>query len=279
MHISEEKIAGFQKYIFDWYATNKRDFPWRKTRDPYAILISEVMSQQTQIERIVEKYVQWLLRFPTVADLAGARVADILPFWLGLGYNRRALHLHETAQILMQSNSGIFPRQKDKLLALPGIGTYTADALLCFAFDQQTAVIDTNVRKVILLYFYPPEGRQQIRMDAGRQKEIRNIATVLLPKHKAYVWNQALMDYAAKELKKEKISGTKQSPFAGSDRYYRGKIIKHVLRVGQIPFCGLGPLIKKDYTRKDEEWLKKLVKTLEREGFITVMKNNVKIRS
>src|SRR5260221_6037221 len=205
MHmISKQKITSFQKQILDWYAKNQRDLPWRRTRDPYRILISEVMSQQTQLSRLMPKYLAWLEKFPTVHDLAQAKISDVLHSWSGLGYNRRALNLKKTAEIISKQYHGEFPHSEKDLLSLPGIGEYTARAVLCFAFDQQIAVVDTNVRKVILTRF------------AVSEKEISEIAGVLLPVGKAYEWNQALMDYAAAVLKKEKIPIPKQSKFIGS---------------------------------------------------------------
>src|SRR6266702_3590233 len=151
--ITDAKIAAFQTYILNWYHENQRDLPWRKTRDPYAILISEVMSQQTQLSRVVPKYEAWMKKFPTVQDLAQSSVAEVLEYWSGLGYNRRALNLKKAAEKNIHKFSGIFQQNEKDLISLPGIGTYTARAVLCFAFDQQVAVVDTNVRKVILTKF------------------------------------------------------------------------------------------------------------------------------
>jgi A/G-specific adenine glycosylase len=267
MQLSDKEIMDFQKKIFDWYAKHQRDLPWRKTRDPYAILISEVMSQQTQITRVVAKYHEWMKRFPTVEHLAGASISEVLGLWSGLGYNRRALNLKKTAEIIYQEYQGAFPQTEKKLLVLPGIGNYTARALLCFAFDQQVAVIDTNVRKVILTQFTVEE------------KDIATIAEVLLPIGKAYSWNQALMDYAAAVLKKEKIPIPKQSKFIGSHRYYRGQVLKMLLQKRQIAVDEIGLLINQNYHVNDEEWLQKLLKELEKEGFIRVKKNLIMLVS
>jgi len=190
--ITDRKIALFQNKILDWYHENQRDLPWRKTRDPYRILISEVMSQQTQLSRVALKYEAWVKKFPTIKRLALANVSEVLHYWSGLGYNRRALNLKKTAEIIVKQYKGEFPREEKELLSLPGIGKYTAGAVLCFAFDKQIAVVDTNVRKVILTQFSTAE------------KDVAEIAEKLLPQGKAYEWNQALMDYAAEVLKKKK---------------------------------------------------------------------------
>ena len=136
-----------QNELLAWFAENGRDLPWRRTRDPYAILVSEVMLQQTQVARVLERYPQWLERWPTAAALAAAPAADVLRAWSGLGYNRRALNLQNAARRVVEL--GEFPRAIDELERLPGIGPYTARAIACFAFDAQVTALDTNVRRVL----------------------------------------------------------------------------------------------------------------------------------
>lgn len=257
--LSEQQILSFQSKILDWYAVNQRDFPWRKTRDPYAIFISEVMSQQTQINRVLAKYQEWLQSFPTVTALARASNVDVLRLWSGLGYNRRALNLKKAAEIIAQQYEGNFPRSEHLLLSLPGVGPYTARAILCFAFDEQIAVVDTNVRKVILVEF--PEINDV-------PKAIEMAAAQLLPQGHAYEWNQALMDYSSSVLKKEKIPIPKQSTFIGSHRYYRGQVLKQLLHKEHIAVAEIGGLIKKDFSSEDEPWLHALLEELTTEGFI-----------
>jgi len=162
--LSPQKIKQFQQHILDWYAQHKRDLPWREVpvgtsleQKAYRVLVSEVMSQQTQIGRVVPKYEAWLEAFPTVQDLAEAQVGEILRLWSGMGYNRRALNLKKTAEVIVRDYDGKFPQDEKELLKLPGIGEYTARALLCFAFDKQVAVVDTNVRKVILVELCHPD--------------------------------------------------------------------------------------------------------------------------
>ena len=221
MHISEQRIKEFQQKILSWYSENKRDLPWRKMRDPYNILISEVMSQQTQLSRVIPKYETWMKCLPTVQSLASASVTEVLTVWSGLGYNRRALYLQKAAQCVVSKFNGRFPEDETLLKTLPGIGEYTAKAMLCFAFDKQVAVVDTNVRKVIVTQFQISHIKLHIS-----NKALQQIADQLLPVGKAYEWNQALMDYSASVLKKEKIPLPKQSKFKDSDRYYRGQIVK-----------------------------------------------------
>lgn len=220
--VKKTEIVQFQRKILTWYEANKRDLPWRGTRDPYRILVSEIMSQQTQIARVIPKYNAWMEAFPTVFELAKASTADVLGHWSGLGYNRRALFLQKCAKTVVERFAGKFPQEKEVLKTLPGIGEYTAAAVACFAFNQQVAVVDTNVRKIILTQF------PHVSSDISPQ-EMQNIADALLPQGKAYEWNQALMDYASAMLKKEKIVVPKQSKFKGSNRYYRGQIVKLLL--------------------------------------------------
>ncbi len=309
--LSPQKIKQFQQHILDWYAQHKRDLPWREVpvgtsleQKAYRVLVSEVMSQQTQIGRVVPKYEAWLEAFPTVQDLAEAQVGEILRLWSGMGYNRRALNLKKTAEVIVRDYDGKFPQDEKELLKLPGIGEYTARALLCFAFDKQVAVVDTNVRKVILVELCHPdrsdsavEGSHPTEQLGGMRfttralptawgrlgfawndnsKEIQSIADQLLPVGQAYDWNQALMDYATHVLKKEKIPIPKQSKFMGSHRYYRGQVLKTLLEKKKISLSKLGVSLKKDY---DSKWLESLVAELRDEGFVTVKENIVEFVS
>jgi len=158
--------------LLAWYGENARDLPWRRTHEPYAILVSEVMLQQTQVTRVVPRYLEWLERWPTVEALAAATPADVIQAWSGLGYNRRAVNLHRCAQAVAER--GGFPRDPGELATLPGIGPYTAAAIACFAFGAQIAAPDTNARRVL--------GRAFPGID------------VPPPPGRAYDWNQALFD-------------------------------------------------------------------------------------
>lgn len=297
MQLSDHTIKAFQKKILSWYQQHKRSLPWRDMSDDislqkraYRILVSEVMSQQTQIQRVVLKYQTWMEKFPTIDSLAAASVADVLQYWSGLGYNRRALNLKKIAEILVREHGEVFPQEEKMLLQLPGIGAYTARAVLCFAFGKQVAVVDTNVRKVILTEVFfrhrEPERRGDLKEIASSQKlfamtdrEIEAIADQLLPEGRAYEWNQALMDYAAAVLKKERIPIPKQSKFIGSHRYYRGQLVKVLLEKRKIPIKDLGIFIKKDYDSHEIQWLSGLINELKNEGFIVVKQENVLLSS
>ncbi len=170
--------------LLDWYRTHRREFPWRRTRDPWGILVVEVMSQQTQIGRVLPRWEAWLDRFPTPADCARADPADVLALWSGLGYNNRALRLRAAAAHIAAEG---WPRTVSGLEALPGVGPYTAAAVACQAFGEQVPTVDTNHRRVISRWVGRPLG--------GR--ELTEAATDLLPVGLAEDWNQALMDLGA----------------------------------------------------------------------------------
>jgi A/G-specific adenine glycosylase len=280
MQLTKKQISDFQEKILSWYEEHQRDLPWRnlpktfsKDERAYRILISEVMSQQTQIQRVVSKYTAWLEKFPTVVALANASIADVLQYWSGLGYNRRALNLKKAAEMIATEYGGHFPDEEKALLALPGIGQYTARAVLCFAFNHQLTVVDTNVRKVILLEILLGNAS----LDTPQQ--IQSIADQLLPLGKAYEWNQALMDYAGSVLKQEKITIPKQSTFLGSHRYYRGQVLKVLLKKGSVKQDELGVLIKKQYAKAEAQWLMDLLEELRKEGFIRIDNEIVRLSS
>lgn len=294
MKIDQDVINSFQKIILDWYKENQRDLPWRKTREPYHIMVSEIMLQQTQVNRVITKFEEWLKRFPTVEDLAKAPVADVLQYWSGLGYNRRALNLKRAAEKIVTEHNGKFPKDEMTLLALPGIGAYTSRAILCFAFDKQVAVVDTNVKKIILTQILKQQyPKQELPLfvslnDAPKkteeykplsEKEFQEIAEQLLPHGHAYDWNQALMDYASHVLKKEKIPIPKQSKFEGSRRQSRGKLLKLLLEKKSVARDEIGPAIKKDYSGNDTAWLQKLLDELQNEGFIEIKNEYILLRS
>lgn len=231
MQLDKSAIRLFQDKIFLWYHEHKRDLPWRQTRDPYKILVSEVMLQQTQVARVIPKYKAWIGRFPDVHQLVAAPLRDVLQYWSGLGYNSRALNLQKTARIVVQEYQGEFPKSTKELLELPGIGKYTAAALACFAFDAQIPVVDTNIRKVITHEFFNGEMPDE--------KTIEATAAAILPAKRASEWNQALMDYSSLSLKNKKIPVVKQSAFLSSDRYYRGQTVKLLIGKKQMDITEL----------------------------------------
>jgi A/G-specific adenine glycosylase len=223
---------AMQDAVLAWYSQNKRDLPWRRTSDPYAILVSEVMLQQTQVARVVPRYLEWVERWPTAGALAAATPADVIRAWSGLGYNRRAVNLHRCAQVVV--GLGGFPREPAELLKLPGIGPYTAAAVACFAFGAQIAAPDTNALRVLERAF------------AGEDVEP--------PPGRAYEWNQALFDLGrevciARRPRCEACPLASQCPsrgrtyaplrrqsrFEGSFRQRRARLLREIAAAGRLP--------------------------------------------
>lgn len=237
-------VTFFQSQILQWYKKNKRDnLPWRYTKNrpilPYEILISEIMLQQTQVSRVLDTFPQFLHAFPTVNHLAKAPLKNVLKKWQGMGYNRRALYLQQCAQKIIMEFDGRIPSDAVLLKTLPGIGPYTAGAVSCFAFNQPAVFLDTNIRKFFIHYFFT-HGRA-----AGKKisdAEIFPIAEKLLYKKNPRVWNYALMDYGALVLsRKPELLSTaknyhKQSPFLGSNRFFRSQIVQYLLKHKHMSF-------------------------------------------
>lgn len=225
MELAQQKIQELQTKILTRYAENGRKLPRRTTQDPYAIHISEVMSQQTQVDRVIPYREKWMHAIPSYQALAELPKSELLTYRSGLGFNSRALRLQECAKVVMNSYQGILPRNKSDLLLLPGIGPYTAGAICAFAYNQEEVVIDTNIRRVLIFLLGLGE---EISI-----KELENIAQQLIPEGRSRDWHNALMDYGAMHLtaRKTKIKSLgKQSKFEGSDREVRGWIMKFLTR-------------------------------------------------
>jgi A/G-specific adenine glycosylase len=189
----EDRIQIFRTILLGWYAQHGRDLPWRHTQDPYHILVSEMMLHQTQVARVIPKYLEWLATFPTFEALALAPVEEVKKLWHPLGYNYRPVRLHQIARIVVNDFGGKLPASFEQLVAFRGIGRYTAGAILCFAFHQDVPIVDTNIRRVIQRVF---DVRGDLTRSAA-QGEIWRWAKVLIPERKAVTFNQAFMDFGA----------------------------------------------------------------------------------
>jgi len=183
-------IRAFQRRLIDWYRKNGRDLPWRRTRDPYAVLVSEVMLQQTQVQRAMLYYDKFLQRYPTVEELAQADEGEVREVWEGLGYYARARNLQRTAQKIVSEHNGRFPKRPEELTALPGIGQYTAGAVLSFAFRRDAAILDTNATRVLKRFFAIPPEQQTTGF-------LWTVARQVTPSGQAHLFNQAIMDLGA----------------------------------------------------------------------------------
>ncbi|MDO8489969.1 MAG: A/G-specific adenine glycosylase [bacterium] len=265
-------IPVFQKTILDWYKKNGRhDLPWRHTSDPYHILVSEVMLQQTQVDRVIPKFISFLRKFPTAEKLSKATTQALLKEWKGLGYNRRALYLQRAAKMITEDFGGTFPCDPAIIETLPGVGHYTARAVAAFAFDAPYAFIETNIRRIFIHFFFP--GSEKVS-DA----DIFPLVEKALWKKSPRVWYGALMDYGACAMKdvsnpnKKSTHYVRQSRFEGSRRYARAKIIdflvgksKNVSKKTLLAFMSTDPLLVPFAIQSE---LENTMSALVREGFI-----------
>lgn len=226
--LSHPTIEEFRKIILDFYRDHRRDFPWRRTSDPYHIVVSEVMLQQTQADRVADKFEEFIRRFPTIGALASAELADVLAAWQGLGYNRRGMMLHGLARKVVSEHGGAVPDTEDELVKLPGIGRATAAAICVYAFNRPLVYIETNIRAVFIHFFFH---------DCGDIADglIRPLVDATLDRASPYHWYSALMDYGTM-LKKIHVNPgrksahyQKQSRFEGSRRQVRGLVLKILL--------------------------------------------------
>lgn len=262
-------ILEFKKTIWSHYKQNKRNLPWRKTRDPYKILVSEIMLQQTQSYRVEPKYKSFLEKFPTVEMLAKARLHVVLQEWQGLGYNRRALYLKKCAETLVKKYSGKFPKDLNTLLELPGIGKATAGDIMAFAWNIPTVFIETNIRSVFIHFFF--KGIEQVS-----DKEILSLVEKTLDAKNPREWYWALFDYGVLLKKtgnpnKKSIHYAKQTKFIGSFRQKRAQVLRFILEK---------PCAKKDVERilgGDNELVEKIISGLEKDGFIKNIKGKLVI--
>ncbi len=261
--LSRKKIIDFQDMIFTWWATNRRDLPWRHTHNPYHILVSETMLQQTQVNRVIQKYTEFLDIYPTLYDMAGSTASDIIRIWKGLGYNKRALYLFKSAQTIRDTYRGVIPNREQDLLTLPGVGKYTARAILVFAYKHDVAMVDTNIRRIITHHFFAGE-KQDDRI-------IQRVADELVPAGRSWEWHQALMDYGALQLqhevpKQKKRTKSSAVPFARTNRFLRGRIID-ALRVAPASEDEITETMMMQYERTSSE-ISHALEGLIRDGMI-----------
>ena len=181
----------FRERLLKWYAQHGRDLPWRKTAEPYEILVSEIMFQQTQVDRVLPKYGEWLTKYPTMEELAEAPLSEVKKTWYPLGYNIRPVRLHSIARESVARYGGTLPKDPERLLSFKGIGRYTAGAIRAFAFREDAPILDTNVMRVLHRVFVG-------KGDPKKQKSaLWNLSEAMIPKGKGYDFNQALMDFGA----------------------------------------------------------------------------------
>jgi A/G-specific adenine glycosylase len=233
--LNADQIEQFQKIIYDFYTSNKRDFIWRENITPYKILVSEIMLQQTQTTRVIPKFENWLLQFPDFASLAQASNHDVLSAWQGLGYNRRGLALGKIAQIVIADHSGQLPNDPIILQTFPAIGPNTAGSICAFAFNNPIVFIETNIRTIYTDTFF--KGQREIS-----DKQLLPLIAQTIDKNNAREWYYALMDYGVylkQNLPRINAASkhyTRQSQFIGSKRQVRGAIIKILTQLKQVDY-------------------------------------------
>jgi A/G-specific adenine glycosylase len=261
--LSPRTVQSFRKLVYDASRKGGRDdLPWRLTRDPYRIMVSEIMLQQTQVARVRTKYEEFLDAFPDVYTLARAPLQEVLTKWQGLGYNRRGIALKRAAEDVVERFGGMLPETTEELRTLPGIGPYTSGAIAAFAFNRPELFIETNIRSVYLhLFFHDMQG--------VADREILPLVEVTLDRDSPREWYHALMDYGVMIKQETANPGrrsahyVRQSAFKGSNREVRSRILKAILAKGAASERDLIAGLE-----CDEERVKKNLADLEREGFI-----------
>ncbi|HXW86005.1 MAG TPA: A/G-specific adenine glycosylase [Candidatus Bathyarchaeia archaeon] len=231
--IYHEMMTSFQKTVWQFYNDHGRSFPWRHIENPYYVMVSEIMLQQTQTDRVIAKYEEFITQFSDIFSLARASLHDVLSAWQGLGYNRRGKFLQQCAQQIVQKYGGIVPEKFEHLIALPGIGKATAGSIPAFAYNMPTIFIETNIRAVFIYHFF---GSMQEVHDG----DIEPLVAATLDQENPREWYYALMDYGVflkkqhKNPNRKSAHYTRQSAFEGSDRQIRGAIIRFLTKKGTI---------------------------------------------
>lgn len=302
--VSIAAIQTFRTKLLTWYKQHGRDLPWRLTHDPYSIMLSEVMLQQTQVNTVIERYNRWLQRFPTLASLADAPTSEVLKEWSGLGYNRRALALHTAAKQIVYERNGKFPNTLEELMQLKGIGKYTASAILSFAFKKPVPIVDTNVKRVLGRIFF---GYKLLAEHINTDEPFWELKQKIVPKNStAYNFNQGIMDFGAticiarkpkcevcpmqkicksypeiltakKDLLRVKQKRTEPLYFGEPRRIWRGRILKLLHDQKNVSLKKLGQLLMLDWDKKRLDWLKDVMKTLEKDGLVVVKNGRVSL--
>jgi A/G-specific adenine glycosylase len=259
---SKSTVKTFRTLVYRYYDEYGRRFPWRNTRNPYRILVSEVMLQQTQVDRVVEKYESFVKRFPDIPALACAPLDEVLSVWKGLGYNRRCLALKRSAELILDEYGCVVPDTLAELIKLPGVGPATAAGIRCFAYGKPALYLETNIRTLFIHLFF--SGRERVH-----DGEILPLLERTLERDDPRNWYFALMDYGAM-LKREvgNLSNrsshyVKQPPFKGSDRQLRGRILELLLANRSQTTKQIANSLREDTGR-----VAKIITSLEWEGFI-----------
>jgi len=273
MIVPQDDVSAFREKIWNYYREYGRYFPWRDTEDPYSIFVSELMLQQTQTERVLKKYEPFIEEFRGYAALAAAPLSRVLEMWSGLGYNRRALGLKQSAEIIHSRYHDCLPSSTEQLLGLPMIGPATAGSLQAFVYNLPSVFIETNIRRVIIHHFF--HGAEQVR-----DNEVLRYVEAVLDRSAPRQWYYALMDYGV-HLKfsipnpnRRSAHYQKQAPFEDSNRQIRGQLLSLLLREKKMP----GADIMKALKRFERDRIEECLQQLESEGFLSAEKEIYRIR-
>ncbi len=298
-----QRVRRARSILLSWYRRHRRILIWRTTTDPYEILVSEIMLQQTQVKRVQEKLPLFLRQFPTVHSLASAPGAAVLRAWRGMGYNNRAIRLRNLARHLVDHHEALVPADLPTLLKLPGVGPYTAHALLCFAFGRRVPVVDVNIRRVLSRLLW----KMRSPADTLDEQSIWRFATAILPRD-ASGWNQALMDIGATICLKRRPqcarcplqsicrsvhlgrlppsrstrSADSEPKYAGLPRrIWRGKLVEHLRSLDDheaVPLRAVGRAIRPGFRSSEVPWLLGVARALERDGIVALLRQGKAIR-
>ena len=286
----DAKVEAVREALISWFEENGRDLPWRRTRDPWRILVSEVMLQQIQVKRAIPFYEAFLKRFATPQALAKAPLAEAIRVWGNLGRYRRVVSLHRTARILIEEFGGEIPSDPEVLVRLPGIGPYTAGAVACFAFERDVAFLDTNVRRVLHRLFLGSD----VPEPAAREKQLLSLAKRMVPRGRGWQWGQSVMEFGALRCTSHKPlcescpldnlcaarpaiwaslaslprAAKATSRYEGSNRYYRGRVLVALREAPEegIPMLELGRCLREGFGEGELSWLHGVVASLEKDG-------------
>lgn len=285
--VDGRRLASGRRALLAWYEPRRRSYPWRKTTDPYKVLVSEVMLQQTQVSRVVPTYRAFVRRFPSIRVLAAARLREVIVAWDGLGYNRRALALSESARLIAREHGGRVPEDPAVLQELPGVGPYTAAAVASIAFGVPRAAVDTNVRRIVARTVDGVDGGE---VGAAR---VRALADEWLDRGDPGAWNQALMDLGrevcrphprcdvcplrtvcrfAERGRSPSSNGRRQPAFEGSFRQVRGAVVRVLRKEAGASFDELV-----ERTNADPERLRAAVERLHAEGLVVIRGERVSL--
>lgn len=292
----------FTSAILKWYSQNQRILPWRTNPTPYYVLVSEIMLQQTQVPRVIEKFKEFITKFPTLNNLAIASTADVIHAWSGMGYNRRALLLHQFAKEVVVRYQGRIPSTAEELQSLPGIGPYTTGAILSFAYNLPEPAIDVNIRRIYQRYF---RGRDQgLPMGVADEKALYAHVKSTIPHNKSREFHSALMDFGSMvctrdapycttcplqtsckffprfeknktkalfQPKRRQEPGVLENGRFVPNRIFRGRLVEFTRRngEGEVALSVIGIAIKNDYSLKDKPWLLQICNALQRDRLIT----------